>query len=160
MQSANKILSLDKTLQQVSEWKKKGKKVVFSNGCFDIIHAGHVDYLEKAKEKGDYLIVGLNTDRSVSRLKGKDRPIVDELSRSRVLAALVFVDIVVLFDSDTPYELIKAIMPDIMVKGKDYDISNIIGADLVLKNGGKVETIELTEGLSTTNVIIKIKKLK
>ena len=160
MQSANKILSLDKTLRQVSEWKKKGKKIVFSNGCFDIIHAGHVDYLENAKEKGDYLIVGLNTDRSVSRLKGKDRPIVDELSRSRVLAALEFVDVVVLFDSDTPYELIKKIVPDIMVKGKDYDISNIIGADLVLKNGGKVETIELTEGLSTTNVIIKIKKIK
>lgn len=160
MQSANKILSLDKTLRQVSEWKKKGKKIVFSNGCFDIIHAGHVDYLEKAKEKGDYLIVGLNTDRSVTRLKGKDRPIVDELSRSRVLAALEFVDVVVLFDSDSPYELIKKIVPDIMVKGKDYDISNIIGADLVLKNGGKVETIELTEGLSTTNVIIKIKKIK
>jgi rfaE bifunctional protein nucleotidyltransferase chain/domain len=160
MQSANKILSLDKTLRQVSEWKKKGKKIVFSNGCFDIIHAGHVDYLEKAKEKGDYLSVGLNTDRSVARLKGKDRPIVDELSRSRVLAALEFVDVVVLFDADTPYELIKTILPDIMVKGKDYDISNIIGADLVLKNGGKVETIELTEGLSTTNVIIKIKKIK
>jgi len=160
MSTANKLLTFDEALKKVTQWKTKGGKVVFSNGCFDIIHAGHVDYLEKAKQKGDYLIVGLNSDNSVRRIKGKDRPIVDEVSRSRVLTALAFVDAVVMFDEDTPIELIKAIMPDILVKGKDYDISNIIGADIVLQNGGKVETIELTKGLSTTNVINKILNLK
>jgi rfaE bifunctional protein nucleotidyltransferase chain/domain len=160
MPSASKILSLPQAIAIVAEWKKNGNKTVFSNGCFDIIHAGHVDYLEKAKQKGDYLIIGLNTDQSVSRIKGKDRPIVDEVSRSRVLAALEFVDAVVLFDEDTPYDLIKNLKPDILVKGKDYNISNIVGADLVLENGGKVETIELTEGLSTTIVVNKIKNLK
>lgn len=160
MPSANKILSFTEAVSKVAEWKSNGEKTVFSNGCFDIIHAGHVDYLEKAKQKGDYLIVGLNTDQSVSRIKGNGRPIVDEVSRSRVLAALEFVDAVVLFDEDTPYDLIKALMPDILVKGKDYEISNIVGADIVLKNGGKVETIELTVGLSTTIVVNKIKNLK
>jgi rfaE bifunctional protein nucleotidyltransferase chain/domain len=160
MPSASKILSLPQAIAIVAEWKTNGNKTVFSNGCFDIIHAGHVDYLEKAKQKGDYLIIGLNTDQSVSRIKGKDRPIVDEVSRSRVLAALEFVDAVVLFDEDTPYDLIKNLKPDILVKGKDYNISNIVGADLVLENGGKVETIELTEGLSTTIVVNKIKNLK
>jgi rfaE bifunctional protein nucleotidyltransferase chain/domain len=160
MPSASKILSLPQAISIVAEWKKNGDKTVFSNGCFDIIHAGHVDYLEKAKQKGDYLIIGLNTDQSVSRIKGEDRPIVDEVSRSRVLAALEFVDAVVLFDEDTPYDLIKNLKPDILVKGKDYNISNIVGADLVLENGGKVETIELTEGLSTTIVVNKIKNLK
>jgi len=160
MSSANKIFSYTEAIRKVAEWRAKGEKTVFSNGCFDIIHAGHVDYLEKARQKGDHLIVGLNTDASVSRIKGKDRPIVDEVSRSRVLAALEFVDAVVLFDEDTPYELIKELKPNILVKGKDYIISNIVGADLVLQNGGKVETIELTEGLSSTIVINRIKQLK
>lgn len=160
MSTANKILSLEEAIQKTSEWRAGNSKTVFSNGCFDILHAGHVDYLEKARKKGDHLVVGLNTDQSVSRIKGSDRPIVDEVSRSRVLAALEFVDAVVLFDEDTPYDLIKALNPDILVKGKDYEISNIIGADYVLQNGGKVETIELTEGLSTTNVITKILNLK
>ena len=160
MSSANKIVSFTQAIRKVAEWREKGDKTVFSNGCFDIIHAGQVDYLEKARQKGDHLIVGLNTDSSVARIKGKNRPIVDEVSRSRVLAALEFVDAVVLFNEDTPYELIKGLNPDILVKGKDYDISNIVGADLVLQNGGKVETIELTEGHSSTIVIDKIKKLK
>lgn len=160
MSTASKILSLSKAIQITSEWRSNNTKTVFSNGCFDILHAGHVDYLEKARKKGDHLVVGLNTDQSVSRIKGADRPIVDEISRSRVLAALEFVDAVVLFDEDTPYNLIKALSPDILVKGKDYEISNIVGADYVLQNGGKVETIELTEGLSTTNVINKIINLK
>jgi rfaE bifunctional protein nucleotidyltransferase chain/domain len=160
MSSANKIVSFTGALRKVAEWRKKGDKTVFSNGCFDIIHAGHVDYLEKARQKGDHLIVGLNTDSSVTRIKGKNRPIVDEVSRSRVLAALEFVDAVVLFNEDTPYELIKGLNPDILVKGKDYDISNIVGADIVLQNGGKVETIELTEGHSSTIVINRIKNLK
>lgn len=160
MSTSDKILSFSEALIKIKSWKAHGEKTVFSNGCFDILHAGHVDYLEKARKKGDHLIVGLNTDNSVSRIKGKDRPIVDEISRSRILAALAFVDIVVLFNEDTPLALIELLNPDILVKGKDYDISNIVGADYVLQHGGKVETIELTEGLSTTNVINKIKELK
>lgn len=160
MLTSNKILSFSEALKKINHWKSKGEKTVFSNGCFDILHAGHVDYLEKARKKGDHLIVGLNTDESVSRIKGNDRPIVDEISRSRILAALQFVDIVVLFNEDTPLALIELLNPDILVKGKDYDISNIVGADYVLHHGGKVETIELTQGLSTTNVINKIKNLK
>ncbi len=160
MQSSTKIISLLEAIKRVSKWRANGEKTVFSNGCFDIIHAGHVDYLEKARHKGDHLIVGLNTDNSVTRLKGLGRPIVDEVSRSRVLAALEFVDAVILFDEDTPYEIIKILNPDVLVKGKDYEVSNIVGADLVLQNGGKVETIELTEGLSTSTVINKIQNLK
>lgn len=160
MLTVNKIISTPNALKKMNEWKSKGEKVVFTNGCFDILHAGHVDYLEKASLKGDRLVVGLNTDASVRRIKGEKRPIVDESSRSRVLAALGFVDAVVLFEEDTPLELIRQLLPDILVKGKDYDISNIVGADVVMQNGGKVETIELTEGFSTTNVISKIRKLK
>jgi D-glycero-beta-D-manno-heptose 1-phosphate adenylyltransferase len=158
MLSVNKIVTLPEALQQIKGLKNMGRNIVFSNGCFDILHAGHVDYLEKAREKGDFLIVGLNTDASVKRIKGADRPVNDQNSRARVLAGLGCINLVILFDEDTPYELIKIINPDILVKGKDYDISNIVGADIVLQNGGKVETIELTEGLSTTSVIDKIKK--
>lgn len=153
-------MSRSEALEKIEGWKSHGEKIVFTNGCFDILHAGHVDYLEKASLKGARLVVGLNTDSSIRRIKGEKRPIIDESSRSRVLAALGFVDAVVLFDEDTPIELIRQLMPDILVKGKDYDISNIVGADIVMQNGGKVETIELTEGFSTTNVISKIKKLK
>ncbi len=160
MSSANKIITFSEAQKKITHWKSNGEKTVFSNGCFDIIHAGHVDYLEKARQKGDHLVVGLNTDKSVTVIKGKNRPIVDEVSRSRVLAALEFVDAVILFDEDTPLNLIKTLNPDILVKGKDYEISNIVGADFVLQNGGKVETIELTEGHSSTNVINKIKNLK
>jgi rfaE bifunctional protein nucleotidyltransferase chain/domain len=158
MLSVNKIVALPEALLKISELKGYGKKVVFSNGCFDILHAGHVDYLEKAREKGDFLVVALNTDASVRRIKGEDRPVNNQNSRARVLAGLGCINMVILFDENTPYDLIKMINPDILVKGKDYDISNIVGADIVLQNGGKVETIELTEGLSTTSVIDKIKK--
>ena len=157
MSTINKIVALSVAKDTVSQRQNDGKAVVFSNGCFDILHAGHVDYLEKSREKGDFLVIGLNTDASVKRLKGNNRPINDEISRARVLAGLGFVDLVVLFHEDTPYELIKALKPNVLVKGKDYEISNIVGADIVLENGGKVETIELTEGLSTTSVIDKIK---
>jgi len=160
MRSANKIVSLPEAIAQLKEIKKQKKTIVFSNGCFDILHAGHVDYLEKAKEKGDFLVIGLNTDASVKRLKGEERPINHEISRARVLAALGFVDMVVLFDEDTPLGLIRTLKPDILVKGKDYDISNIVGADIVLGYGGKVETIDLVEGLSTTSVIEKVRKVK
>jgi len=160
MRSANKIVSLPEAIDKLEEIKKQKKTIVFSNGCFDILHAGHVDYLEKAKEKGDFLVIGLNTDASVKRLKGEERPINHEISRARVLAALGFVDMVVLFDEDTPLGLIRTLKPDILVKGKDYDISNIVGADIVLGYGGKVETIDLVEGLSTTSVIEKVRKVK
>ena len=159
MSTANKILSLPDAILQIKDLKSRKKKIVFSNGCFDILHAGHVDYLEKAREKGDFLVIGLNTDSSVQRLKGQNRPINHEYSRARVLAGLGFVDMVVLFNEDTPYDIVSALIPDVLVKGKDYEISNIVGADIVLENGGKVETIELTEGHSTTSVIDKIKKI-
>jgi len=159
MLSRNKIVSIEKAVNLVKDWKKHGKKVVFSNGCFDILHAGHVEYLEKAKILGDYLVIGLNTDDSVRRIKGPLRPIVNENHRSTLLSSLACIDLVVFFNEDTPYELIRTLLPDILVKGKDYDISNIVGADIVLQHGGRVETIELTEGLSTTSIIKKIKQL-
>lgn len=130
--------------------------MVFTNGCFDILHLGHVDYLEKAASKGDKLIVALNTDASVSKLKGPTRPVNSEKARARIMAALSFVDAVVFFSEDTPLSLIKRLKPDILVKGSDYKISNIVGADIVMQNGGKVETIELVDGYSTTNIINKI----
>jgi rfaE bifunctional protein nucleotidyltransferase chain/domain len=158
MLSVHKIISLSEAQKEIAHLKSQNKNIVFSNGCFDILHAGHVDYLEKAREKGDFLIVGVNTDASVKRLKGDERPINHQDSRARVLAGLGCIDMIIFFDEDTPYDLISTIKPDILVKGKDYDVSNIVGADIVLQNGGKVETIELTEGLSTTSVIDKIKK--
>ena len=157
--TSDKILLRDQVREKVKAWHSDREKVVFTNGCFDIVHVGHVDYLEKARHLGDRLIVGLNTDDSVRTLKGNDRPINDEISRARVLAALTFVDAVVLFSEDTPYELIKELTPDILVKGSDYLAENIVGADIVIKNGGKVETIEFVSGFSTSNIISKIKKL-
>lgn len=129
------------------------KRIVFTNGCFDILHLGHVEYLAKAKDMGDLLIVGLNTDDSVKRLKGPSRPINPENARAHVLAALQFVDYVVLFNEDTPYQLIKAISPDVLVKGGDYIINEIVGADLVSENGGEVKVIPLTEGFSTSKIV-------
>ena len=152
----NKILDSQQAAVVVNNWKAENKKVVFTNGCFDIVHLGHVDYLEKARNLGDKLVLGLNTDASVSRIKGPMRPIVDQNSRARVMASLEFVDLVVLFDEETPYELISTLIPDILVKGNDYLAENIVGADIVNKNGGKVETIELVKGYSTTNIINKI----
>jgi D-glycero-beta-D-manno-heptose 1-phosphate adenylyltransferase len=134
-------------------------KLVFTNGVFDILHPGHVDYLAKARDLGDFLVVGLNTDASVRRLgKEPGRPINDEQSRARVLAALDAVDLVVLFDDDTPYELIRELKPDILVKGDDYKIEQIAGHDLVLANGGQVITVPLVKGYSTTNLVDRIRK--
>ena len=141
----------------VSNWKDQGLEVVFTNGCFDILHLGHVDYLEKARQIGDKLVLGLNSDDSVRRLKGEPRPVNGLNARARILASLQFVDLIVSFEEDTPLELISFLKPDILVKGKDYDISNIVGADVVIENGGKVETIDLVDGFSTTNIIEKIK---
>ena len=135
----------------------QGKKVVFTNGVFDILHTGHVDYLSKARDLGDILILGLNTDSSVKRLnKGPDRPINNEVARATVLGALECVDFIVLFDEDTPYELIKAVQPDILVKGSDYKPEAIAGYDVVMAKGGEVVTIELSQGFSTTSIINKI----
>ncbi len=144
----------------MSLWKDEQLKVVFTNGCFDIIHLGHIDYLEKARNLGDKMIVALNTDESVSKLKGPERPIVNQEARARMMAAFSFVDAVVMFDEETPLDLIKAIKPDILVKGSDYLTENIVGADIVMSNGGSVETVDLVEGYSTTKIIEKIKQLK
>ncbi len=136
----------------------KSKKIVFTNGCFDILHLGHVDYLRKARDLGDVLIVGLNTDASVSRIKGPLRPVQDEKSRAELMASLAFVDAVVLFDEPTPYHLIKQVQPDILVKGKDYKAEDVVGYDVVTVKGGEVVTIDLVEGYSTSNVIERIMK--
>lgn len=131
----------------------KGKRIVFTNGCFDILHLGHVEYLAKAKEKGDILVVGLNTDKSVKKIKGENRPFNPEKARAIVLASLEVVDFVILFEEETPYGLIKEISPDILVKGGDYSIDSIVGADIVLRKGGSVEAIPLVEGYSTTRIL-------
>jgi D-glycero-beta-D-manno-heptose 1-phosphate adenylyltransferase len=159
MNTASKIVDLESLKKQVEAWKSSGEKIVFSNGCFDIMHLGHVDYLEKARNLGDRLVVGLNTDQSVRGLKGTERPVVPEYARARMLASLEFVDAVVLFDDETPYNLIRTILPDILVKGSDYTLENIIGADIVMENNGKVEFIDLVDGFSTTKIINKIKGL-
>ncbi|GHB62400.1 D-glycero-beta-D-manno-heptose 1-phosphate adenylyltransferase [Persicitalea jodogahamensis] len=153
-----KILQLDEAITKVADWQRAGQKVVFTNGCFDIVHLGHIDYLEKARALGDRLVLGLNTDASVNRLKGPSRPVVDEYARARLMAALVFVDTVILFNEPTPKALIEALKPDILVKGDDYSVENIVGADFVTNNGGSVETVPLVKGYSTTSMIEKIKK--
>jgi len=156
--SANKIFNETSVLcRQVQAWQAQGEKVVFTNGCFDILHLGHVDYLEKASQLGSKLVVGVNTDRSVKRLKGENRPVNNEYARCRVLAALGFTDAVILFDEETPLRLIQALLPDVLVKGADYSLQNIVGADVVLGHGGEVKTIEFTDGYSTTQTIAKMK---
>lgn len=158
MNTASKIKSREDALADIRSWQADGEKVVFTNGCFDIVHMGHVDYLEKARNLGDHLVLGLNTDASVSRLKGPLRPVVSEGARARLMAALSFVDTVILFDEDTPKELIEAVKPDILVKGDDYSVETIVGSDFVLANGGAVKTVPLVQGFSTTSLIEKIKK--
>jgi D-glycero-beta-D-manno-heptose 1-phosphate adenylyltransferase len=130
--------------------------VVFTNGCFDIVHRGHVEYLSLAADLGKRMVIGLNTDASVQRIKGELRPLVDEVSRAILLAAFSFVDLIVFFDEDTPYELIKTVQLDILVKGSDYAPESIVGFDIVTARGGKVETINFVEGFSTTRLIQKI----
>jgi rfaE bifunctional protein nucleotidyltransferase chain/domain len=152
-----KIVTQKEAELLVARWKRDNQKVVFTNGCFDILHLGHIDYLEKARTIGDKLIVAVNTDDSVRRLKGPQRPLNSEYSRARLLAALDFVDAVVLFNEDTPYEIISTLVPNLLVKGSDYSIDDIVGADVVINNGGSVETIDLVEGFSTTGLIEKIK---
>jgi rfaE bifunctional protein nucleotidyltransferase chain/domain len=135
----------------------ENKKVVFTNGCFDILHRGHVEYLAQAADLGDLLIIGLNSDTSIQRIKGKHRPIIDQNARAILLAALNFVDYVILFEQDTPYTLINSIQPDVLVKGDDYTENNIVGTDVVKAKGGKVVTIPLVPGISTSLIEKKIK---
>lgn len=155
----NKIVSYSKIYQTLSKFKEQNKKIVFTNGCFDLLHLGHVDYLSKAKDQGDILVIGLNSDFSVKNIKGDSRPIQDQISRAKILASLIFVDYVVLFDAPTPYELIRTIKPDVLIKGADYKIEQIVGHDIVKSYGGKVMTIPFIEGYSTTQIIKKIKSL-
>jgi rfaE bifunctional protein nucleotidyltransferase chain/domain len=142
----------------MDQWRTEKRSIVFTNGCFDLLHLGHVDYLEKARHLGGALVVGLNTDASVSCLK-PGRPLQDEMSRARILASLLFVDAVVLFDEPTPLALIELIKPDILVKGDDYAISGIVGHELVLENGGQVLTVPLVAGYSTTRIVERIRQL-
>lgn len=138
---------------ELKYWKAHNKKIVFTNGCFDILHRGHIEYLIKAKELGDILIVGLNSDNSVKKLKGDNRPINDQMSRGLILASLMFVDAVVIFDEETPLNLIKMVNPGTLVKGGDYISEQIVGYDFVKENGGEILTIDLVHGFSTTNII-------
>ncbi len=155
--SSAKIWDQNIISEKVSELKQAGKTIVFTNGCFDILHAGHVQYLEEASELGNFLIVALNTDESVQRLdKSPARPLQNEYSRSHVMASLGFVGAVVLFNEDTPKEIIELITPNVLVKGADYTIDNIVGADWVLKHGGSVKTIEFLPGYSTSAIERKI----
>ena len=156
----SKILSREETKKLVERWQQEGKKIVFTNGCFDIVHLGHIDYLEKAQKLGDKLVLGLNTDASVQRLKGETRPVINQYARARMMSAMSFVDAVVLFDEETPEELIKTLCPNILVKGDDYSLANIIGADFVIGNGGEVKTISLVKGYSTSAIIEKIKLIR
>jgi rfaE bifunctional protein nucleotidyltransferase chain/domain len=154
----NKITDLPKLRTQISAWKSEGKKVVFTNGVFDLLHIGHITYMAKAADLGDKLVIGLNSDSSVKRIKGDDRPVNDQNSRAALLAALFFVDAIVVFEEDTPLNLIIALMPDILVKGADYAVENIVGGKEVIANGGEVKTIDLVEGYSSTSIIQKIRK--
>jgi len=141
----------------LKRWKLAKDTIVFTNGCFDLVHRGHIDSLAKAAEFGKRLIVGLNSDLSVKILKGENRPLVDQQSRAVLLASMLMVDAVIMFDEETPYELIRNISPDVLVKGSEYQIEEIAGYDLVLASGGRVERIELTEGFSTSEIIQKVK---
>lgn len=154
----SKILTKKSLKNQLAVWRFLNKKIVFSNGCFDILHLGHIDYLSKASDFGDILIIGLNTDNSVRKLKGNNRPINDEKSRGMILASLQFVSAVVLFDEDTPYDLIKFVQPDVLVKGSDYLEEDIVGYDIVKAKGGEIKTIDLVLDISTTIIENRIKK--
>jgi len=157
-QLQSKIIPKEKIQNLVDGLKLDGKTIVFSNGCFDLVHRGHVEYLAKASDLADVFVLGLNTDASVQRLKGDDRPLQDEVARAILMSGFSFIDYVVLFDEDTPYELINVVQPNVLVKGNDYKVEDVVGYDIVQKNGGTVQTIELTEGYSTTNIVNKIVK--
>ena len=148
----------EKIINQISIWKKAGNKVVFTNGCFDLIHIGHVTYLEEARKQGDVLVVGVNSDASVSRLKGDTRPIKDETNRLSIMASLSCVDMVIMFDEDTPLDLIQLVQPDILVKGGDWNVDQIVGSQVVIDNGGIVKSLKFLKGYSSSALITKIKR--
>ena len=154
----SKIFSFDDLKNQVNAWKQAGENVVFTNGCFDIIHRGHIEVLAQTADLGDKLIIGLNSDTSIQKLKGKNRPIIEEQSRAILLASLEFVDAVVIFSEDTPLKLISALLPDVLAKGGDYEIETIVGHEIVQQNGGKVKLVPFVDGFSSTTIIEKIKK--
>jgi len=151
-----KIISIASLKRKIRRLKQDGKRVVFTNGCFDILHYGHTKYLQDAKSKGDYLVVAVNSDSSIKKIKAKNRPVVAQADRLRIIAALGCVDFVVLFNQDNPLKLIKALKPDILIKGSDWSRKRIVGADFVESYGGKVETINLVKGRSTSAIIEKI----
>jgi rfaE bifunctional protein nucleotidyltransferase chain/domain len=155
----DKIKVLPELIRIRQDLKKEGQKVVFTNGVFDILHRGHVEYLEKAKSLGDVLMLGLNTDASVKKIKGSNRPVMGQEDRAIVLAGLSSVDYICLFEEETPENLIQELIPDILVKGGDYQIDDIVGRETVEANGGKVVTIDLVNGQSTTSLIEKMVKL-
>lgn len=153
----NKIIRKKEELEcTLSQWRFKSEKIVFTNGCFDILHRGHVEYLTKAAALGSKLVIGLNTDASVKRLKGESRPINDQEARAIILSSLIFTDRIIFFEEDTPLELIRYIQPDILVKGSDYKPEDIVGYDIVKAKGGVVVTIDLTEGFSTTAILERV----
>jgi len=157
--TAHKLLPLADLLDLLPQWRAAGQRIVFTNGCFDLMHPGHVEYLEAARAQGDRLVIGLNSDRSVRALKGEARPILPEAARARLLAALAAVDAVVIFDEDTPAALIEQVRPDLLAKGADYQIHEVVGADLVQSYGGQVVLIEFVAGYSTSNIVQRIQKL-
>jgi rfaE bifunctional protein nucleotidyltransferase chain/domain len=154
----SKINDLQSLKASIAKWQSEGKKIVFTNGVFDLLHIGHITYMAKAAELGDKLVIGLNSDSSVKRIKGEDRPVNDQNSRAALLAALFFVDAIVVFEDDTPINVITTLMPNILVKGADYSIENIVGAKEVIANGGEVKTIDFVEGYSSTSIIKKIRE--
>ncbi len=153
-----KNYTLSDLQKQVASWRVTNKTIAFSNGCFDILHEGHIFSLSEAAKEADYLIVGINSDASVKKLKGPERPINNEKSRSLLLSNLAIVDAVVIFNEDTPLELIKKLLPDVIVKGGDYTIEQIVGSKEVIANGGRVVINQIVEGFSTTGIIQQIKK--
>ena len=154
----SKIYSLSDLKIQSEKWKGKGKKIVFTNGCFDLVHRGHLEVLANTADLGDKLIIGLNSDFSIKELKGENRPIMDELSRAILLASLQFVDAIVFFSEETPYKLIETLVPDVLAKGGDYKVTEIAGREVVLENGGEVILVPFIHGFSSTNIVEKIKQ--
>jgi D-beta-D-heptose 7-phosphate kinase/D-beta-D-heptose 1-phosphate adenosyltransferase len=152
----HKLFSLESVVQLARDWRQQGLKIAFANGCFDLLHPGHISLIDQARRAADRLIVGLNADSSIRRLKGPDRPVQSEIARATVLASLKSVDAVVIFSEDTPFALIDTLEPDVLVKGSDYRVDTIVGADLVIKRGGKVMLADLVPGYSTTGTLQRV----
>ena len=154
-----KVVSFDKIKIVISKEKAKNNKIVFTNGCFDIIHAGHINYLSHARSFGDFLVLGLNSDKSIKKIKGANRPVVEQGQRAIVLSALTCIDCIVIFDQEDPESLIKEVVPDVLVKGADWEEDKIIGADFVKKNGGIIKRVKFEQDISTTRIIKRIGRL-